>query len=318
MRPLTWGPEIQNRVRSLLDALLSYEEWSNNGFSVPGHKFNWQDEDSKSPRLVVDTKLRFLVALMNKQGCQELSKLKAPDDFLRGAIARLEELEILQDNSLKDQGSEDWRLTLMLCSKNKAPNLRAFDERWKHHKQSKLQPQKPLPQAVGMQTPDQLWYQLKKQAIPTTQMGPVLAKPGQTLNMWAPETQYLKEVPVKSQIKFEVNLERDGYLVLLEKGTSGQLFCLCPSFVAPQPQLSAGPVQLPQETGRVKYFTLTGDGGREEIVALIAKEPPPLDWLPKGDQPPLELNNDHLNDLLSYLNPGPDCQVWYSDYMVVK
>ena len=163
-----------------------------------------------------------------------------------------------------------------------------------------------------------LWYQLKKQAIPTTQMGPVLAKPGQTLNMWEPETQYLKEVPVKSQIKFEVNLERDGYLVLLEKGTSGQMWCLCPSFVAPQPQLSAGPVQLPQEKGRVKYFTLTGDGGREEIVALIAKEPPPLDWLPKGDQPPLELNKDHLNDLLSYLNPGPDCQVWYSDYMVVK
>ncbi|MBW4496188.1 MAG: DUF4384 domain-containing protein [Oscillatoria princeps RMCB-10] len=165
-------------------------------------------------------------------------------------------------------------------------------------------------------TPDQLWEQLKDKATPTEKMGPVLVQRGPTLDMWTTPSQYPQYVPLGSQIRFEVNLESGGYLLLLEKGTSGKLWCLCPSFLAPQPHQPAGVATLPQEKSRQKLLTISGMAGKEEIVALIAKESPPLDWLPQGTQPPLQLKKDHLNDLLAYLNRRPDCQVLYTEYTV--
>ncbi|HIK13179.1 MAG TPA: DUF4384 domain-containing protein [Oscillatoriaceae cyanobacterium M33_DOE_052] len=258
----------------------------------------------------------FLNAMADQWGFVGLRKLvfvqrflTANDDLTRQALANV--LDPKPDPENPD--SDKFEQPVADCLRQIFPKLEAEGCKFNGATRDKVEIAKTWLRGIVY-----LWYQLKKQATPTTQMGPVLAKPGQTLNMWKPETQYRKEVPVGSQIQFEVNLERDGYLLLLEKGTSGQMWCLCPSFLAPQAQLSAGVARLPQETGRVKYFTLTGDGGKEEIVALIAKEPPPLPWLPTGNQPPLELNQDHLNDLLSYLNPRPDCQVWYTDYMVTK
>ncbi len=176
--------------------------------------------------------------------------------------------------------------------------------------------------APPLLTPAQLWEQLKDKATPTEKMGPVLAKPAkpvETLEMWEPppsQSQYQKCVPLGSQIRFEVNLESGGYLLLLEKGTSGNLWCLCPSFLAPQPHQPAGVAILPQEKSPQKLFTISGTAGKEEIVALIAPESPPLDWLPQATQPPLQLKKEHLNDLLAYLNCRPDCQALYTEYTV--
>ncbi|NEO31713.1 MAG: DUF4384 domain-containing protein [Symploca sp. SIO3C6] len=168
-------------------------------------------------------------------------------------------------------------------------------------------------------TGKQLWQQLWEQANPTNKIQPVLfPKPLPTLEMGEAEMSQEESLsfPLNSKIRLEVNLESAGYLLLLEKGTSGKMWCLCPSGFAPQPQHSEGLVILPQYNSRHRYFKLTGSPGEEEIVAVITKDMPGLDWLPKPDEKLLQLREEHLMGLLDYLSDYRDCQILRMTYTV--
>ena len=161
------------------------------------------------------------------------------------------------------------------------------------------------------------WYQLKNTATFTDKMGPRIQEISK-MDMWQSDSDYPHTIPLGSKIKFEVKLERPGYLTLLEKGTSGKLYCLSPSFFAPAPHFNqTGVASLPQEGARINSFKLTGKPGVEEIVAAIAPQRPKLDWLPKPDQRPLLLQGKHLQEFLAYFQGKSDCTLWYMDYQVV-
>jgi Domain of unknown function (DUF4384) len=161
----------------------------------------------------------------------------------------------------------------------------------------------------------QLWNQLKLKATPTDKMGPKLAAIS-TLEMWESPSDYLKTVKLGSQIQFHLELETTGHLILLEKGTSGRLWCLCPSFFAPQSYLNSEKVVLPQENSPQTSFKVSGVPGMEEIVAIIAATSPPFPWLPKPDQNPLQLQELHLQELLGYFEGRPESSILYMDYTV--
>ncbi|MEM1169732.1 MAG: DUF4384 domain-containing protein [Cyanobacteria bacterium P01_H01_bin.35] len=161
------------------------------------------------------------------------------------------------------------------------------------------------------------WYLLKNMAVSTNKMGPVIQEMSK-MDMWRSDSNYPNTVRLGSEIKFEVQLERPGYLTLLEKGTSSKFFCLSPSFLAPSPSFNeAGAVSLPMEGASKKSFKLSGKPGVEEIIAAIAPERPQLDWLPKADQEPLLLQGKHLQEFLVYFEGKSDCTLWYMDYQVV-
>ncbi len=161
------------------------------------------------------------------------------------------------------------------------------------------------------------WYLLKNMAVSTNKMGPVIQKVS-TLDMWQHDSNYPDRVPLGSEMKFEVQLKRPGYLTMLEKGTSGKFYCLSPSFLAPSPSFNeAGAVLLPMEGASIKSFKLSGKPGVEEIIVAIAPERPKLDWLPKPDQPPLSLKGEHLQEFLKYFEGESDCTLWYMNYQVV-
>jgi hypothetical protein len=165
---------------------------------------------------------------------------------------------------------------------------------------------------------DQLWQQLWETATPTDKMKPVLLKSLSPLDMGEAEMTEGDSFSFRlnSRIRFEVNLDSAGYLLLLEKGTSGKMWCLCPSGFAPEPKHSGGWVSLPQASSRHKYFELKGSPGEEEIVAVLTKDVPRLDWLPKPGERLLQLREGHLTGLLEYLNLARDCQVLRMAYRV--
>ncbi|MBW4544733.1 MAG: DUF4384 domain-containing protein [Symplocastrum torsivum CPER-KK1] len=167
-------------------------------------------------------------------------------------------------------------------------------------------------------TCDQLWQQLWETATPTDKLKPVLLEPVSGLDMG--EAEMTEEdsfsFRLNSRIRFEVNLDSAGYLLLLEKGTSGKMWCLCPSGFAPELKHLGGWVSLPQASSRHKYFKLTGSAGQEEIVAVITKDVPRLDWLPKPGERLLQLREGHLTGLLEYLNLARDYQVLRMVYRV--
>jgi hypothetical protein len=167
-------------------------------------------------------------------------------------------------------------------------------------------------------TCDQLWQQLWETATPTDKLKPVLLEYLPTLEMG--EAEMTEEdsfsFRLNSRIRFEVNLDSTGYLLLLEKGTSGKMWCLCPSGFAPELKHLGGWVSLPQASSRHKYFKLTGSPGQEEMVAVMTKDVPRLDWLPQPGEPLLQLREGHLTGLLEYLNLARDCQVLRMAYRV--
>jgi len=159
-------------------------------------------------------------------------------------------------------------------------------------------------------TPEQLWQQLVDRARPTKKMGPVIAD---NLDMWSP---YQDCVRLGSNIRFEFKLGHAGHLLLLEKATSGKVFCLCPSFLAPRSYLRDNKTVLPQEGAPLKSFKITGNIGIEQIVAVMGENLPPLNWIPQPDRQPLQLQKDHLHQLLQYLEGRSDYQVLYAEYTV--
>jgi hypothetical protein len=166
-------------------------------------------------------------------------------------------------------------------------------------------------------TASQLWQQLWETATPTERMRPVAL--GSVANLEMGEAEMADEslaFPLGSRIRFEINLDGAGYLLLLEKGTSGKMWCLCPSGFAPELRYPGGRVVLPQVGSRHKHFKLSGLPGQEEIVAVVAKEVPSLDWLPQPGEPLLQLQEGHLMGLLEYLNSYQDCQVLRMAYKV--
>jgi hypothetical protein len=167
-------------------------------------------------------------------------------------------------------------------------------------------------------TCDQLWQELWETATPTDKLKPVLLESLPNLDMGKAEMTEEDSFSFRldSEIRFEVNLDSAGYLLLLEKGTSGKMWCLCPSGFAPQARHPGGRVRLPQAGSRHKYFKLTGSPGQEEIVAVLTKDVPRLDWLPKPGEPLLQLREGHLTGLLAYLNLAHDCQVLRMAYRV--
>ncbi|MEH1832686.1 MAG: NB-ARC domain-containing protein [Nostoc sp.] len=132
----TYGSEIQKRVKRLLEALLCFVdgEFEDGNFKIES---DWKEADSDNPKLTVQTTLVTLELLTQKD--KYLGKLTKAQ--IREALNLLKDfLKILEDNRLQTQGSNDWRFTLKLWSKDREKNLKRFDEAWeeKRPKKSKL------------------------------------------------------------------------------------------------------------------------------------------------------------------------------------
>ncbi|MFN6570731.1 NB-ARC domain-containing protein [Dendronalium sp. ChiSLP03b] len=132
----TYGPQIQKRVKRLLEALLGFAdgEFEDGGFKI---QHDWKEEDSANPKLTVRTTLVTLELLTQKDKYPgKLTKAQ-----IREALNLLKDfLKILEDNRLQTKGVEDWHFTLKLWSKDREKNLKRFDEIWesKRPKKSKL------------------------------------------------------------------------------------------------------------------------------------------------------------------------------------
>lgn len=175
-----------------------------------------------------------------------------------------------------------------------------------------------LPEAKPNEAPIlDKWQELTALGSPTEQMGLVLVQE-ETLT-WGTKlpSPYKKSVRLGSFIRFEVNFDFSGYLILLQKDTQGQMLCFCPSCFASEPLLSTGKTILPQSGAPMTSFPIEGEPGDEQIIAVVTKEMPALDWLPKINDDPLQLDDTHLQSLLDYLGKCEEGKVLYTQYSIV-
>jgi hypothetical protein len=264
----------------------------------------------------------FLDDIANSWGFKDKSKLvfvqrflSSNDDLTNVALAEVLEENLLEDakeNAVAEQIQRDYLRAIF-------KKMEAEGCEFNGARRDKTEIAKPwLREVVYLEWWKQLlWEQLKTRGKETDKMGPVVLTE-ETLDMWEPDSEYAQSVELGSRIRFEVELDRDGHLLLLERATSGKLWCLCPSLLAPKPRFEKGKAVLPQKEAPLKWFLLSGNPGKEEIVAAIAPQSPRFDWLPQPDEKPLLLQGAHLSDLLAYLEGEAECQVLYMDYEVVN
>ena len=131
MPAINLSDQVKNRAKCLLEALLLYANDDLEDYSLP-IQVNWQTEK----RLVVKTKVRFLEELAIRATNVRLDKPQ-----IKEVLKRLEDfLEILEDNRLVTQGSEDWHFTLHLWHQRRdlSANLQQFETEWQRRRSLKL------------------------------------------------------------------------------------------------------------------------------------------------------------------------------------
>jgi hypothetical protein len=105
-----------------------------------------------------------------------------------------------------------------------------------------------------------------------------------------------------SRVCLAIESESEGHLLLLDEGTTGKIYCLCPSRFSPDTRLRPGRSHLPQAGSRYNSFVVTGNPGREHLLAIITDEPLGLDWMPTDPKIPARvLNQADINTLLTRL-----------------
>ena len=140
MPQLNTSEAVRQRVNQLITRLVEFANGELAGCEhlVDKVRVRWIDPDSQSPRLVVETEIRFLAELVFQQPD---AKTK---DYLKQDLRTLEKfLGILEDNRTQTQGSSTWRFTLRLWRTSVAKNLEKLNEGWDRRKQIKA-PSSPL------------------------------------------------------------------------------------------------------------------------------------------------------------------------------
>jgi TIR domain/Domain of unknown function (DUF4384) len=100
-----------------------------------------------------------------------------------------------------------------------------------------------------------------------------------------------------------VDSEADGHLLLLNLGTGGKIYCLCPSLFAPDTRLCRMQTHyLPQPSSPWPAFQISGGVGREQLLAILTDEPLDLGWTSRDPKHPARvLTSEDVKDLLTRL-----------------
>ena len=120
-------------------------------------------------------------------------------------------------------------------------------------------------------------------------------------DLGAPQDNVQHGYRLGSRVRLAIEAEREGYLLLLDKGPSGKVYCLCPSHFAPDTRLLSGCSYFPQKQSKYGSFVVSGQPGREELLAIITHKPLGLDLKPIGSAPAHVLASEDITTLIAKL-----------------
>jgi len=124
-----------------------------------------------------------------------------------------------------------------------------------------------------------------------------------TRGLGAPQEDVQHGFRLGNHVCLAIESDRDGHLLLLDEGSEGTIYCLCPSWFAPDTHISPGRGYLPQAQSRYDSFVITGKPGREQLLAIITDELLELDWMPEDPKIPARvLNQEDIERLLKHLH----------------
>jgi tetratricopeptide (TPR) repeat protein len=147
MPQLNTSEAVRQRINQLITRLVEFAngELSDCEHLIDKVRARWIDPDSQSPKLVVETEIRFLAELVFQQ-----QSTKTKDD-LKQDLRTLEKfLGMLEDNRTRTQGSSIWHFTLQLWHTSVAQNLEKLNAEWARRKPEKSPSQAHGPSPIAV------------------------------------------------------------------------------------------------------------------------------------------------------------------------
>jgi hypothetical protein len=134
-------------------------------------------------------------------------------------------------------------------------------------------------------------------------------------NMGARSKIKRQEIPANSDLIYRVISPQVGHLILFEREPNGTIVCLCPSEYSPSAYPGKETV-LPHPDSEYESFG-SDELGWEQLIAVIAPELPPFQWLEDSRKEALEVDREHLAGIVDYVNGQTNAEVLYTQYLVV-
>jgi hypothetical protein len=177
---------------------------------------------------------------------------------------------------------------------------------------------------IKPRTIEECWNELKTQA---KKYQPATDKEMQSeliVEIWEPQLGSMgnrrnikrQQIPVNSDLIYRVISPQVGHLILFEREPNGTIVCLCPSEYSPSDYPGKETV-LPHPDSEYESFGLD-ELGWEQLLAVITPELPPFPWLEDSRQEALEVDQEHLAEILDYVNGQTNAEVLYTEYLVVN
>lgn len=142
---------------------------------------------------------------------------------------------------------------------------------------------------------DQIW------PVPADRSNRAMTRSGYR-DLGAPQDEASHVFRRGDKVSILIESETEGYLTLLDVGTSGKVYSLCPSQFAPDTRIHKGMNEYPQRDAPYRSFSVTGNPGREQILALISREPLNTNLMPdKAEIPAKVLTHDEIEGILTEL-----------------
>lgn len=128
-----------------------------------------------------------------------------------------------------------------------------------------------------------------------------------TRGLGAPQDAVAHAYRLGSRVSLVIETERDAHLLLLDEGPEGTVYCLCPSWFAPETYLKAGRNHLPQPGAKYESFVVSGKPGREHLLAILSDAPLGLEWITSDPKTPARvLTAGDVESLVSRLRTLDD------------
>ncbi|GAB4306390.1 MAG: hypothetical protein Fur0025_48390 [Oscillatoriaceae cyanobacterium] len=131
-----------------------------------------------------------------------------------------------------------------------------------------------------------------------------------------------ENIKINQEYALKVHLPGEGYLLLLNRGSKGNYYCLSPS-LAFQPKgacLPERPLYLPDPDSDAKAPCLKfEDLGEEYFLAILTEQPLQLSWVrPDGNTDDLWVDEQRFQEIFQQIGRQWNARVFYKRFQVVE
>ncbi len=129
-----------------------------------------------------------------------------------------------------------------------------------------------------------------------------------------------ENIKINQEYALAVRLPLEGYLLLLNRGSKGNYYCLSPS-LAFQPKgacLPERPLYLPDFDAKAKSLKFE-HLGEEYFLAIITEQPLELSWVrPDGKPKDFQVNEQRFQEIFQQIGRQWNARVFYKRFQVVE